>query len=1197
MLGLSLALVVAIVGTIGFATTRASADYTVSDLGVAPQYFVGNEDCTALITNPLVSDGAKWDTPPGSGTVYIGSTGVVNFVFTEPAGAGAGQGTHMDWDSNIGIDTVVLKAGNGFHAYNYTSFPSEVYADGNLVTPLKDDGSHYEISHVSFCLDRDVEVSKTADTSYTTTWDWDVEKSVSPAQLDLFDGQSGDVDWTIDVINNGSIDTDHAVDGTITIHNPWTEGASIDSVSDVLDSSGAVSVDCGVTFPYLLSGGGTLECSYSSAASVSDSLNTVSVEISAGSEVLGGSATADVDWGAADVTTANETVTLDDPRLGIDGQLIPNAGDTVVISETLTCDEDEGTQTNVASISTGDSDDASVLVNCYSPTISKTAGEPQYTRTFDWTIEKSVDPAVHDLFTGDSGTSSYEVVVTKDSGTDSGFNVAGSIRIDNPHPSQTLTATLSDPNATTVSTSSVSVPAGGFQIIGWTIDDGDTDPGLSSNTASFDLHGVTYSDTAEYSYAGPTTLVNDSIVVSDTVEGALGSTNATHTYTYTDTFTCDEDEGVNPNVASFIGDTDSGSDNASVLVNCYSPTISKTAGEPQYTRTFDWTIEKSVDPAVHDLFTGDSGTSSYEVVVTKDSGTDSGFNVAGSIRIDNPHPSQTLTATLSDPNATTVSTSSVSVPAGGFQIIGWTIDDGDTDPGLSSNTASFDLHGVTYSDTAEYSYAGPTTLVNDSIVVSDTVEGALGSTNATHTYTYTDTFTCDEDEGVNPNVASFIGDTDSGSDNASVLVNCYGITVNKTITGNTWTKTYNWEITKAGLKPDAEGDFTVDALEINLDEGQGTQVQYTLVVSATDVDSAITASGAITVSTDHPDGLPAGLVISDADTTAHGAAVVDTDNDGTSDPVAWSMSYTEVPEIVVNTASVTHEGVVYDDTASAPFSSTPTTIEGFSADVNDIYNGDGGAQFLSNFGIQTLDGDDVVASSQTYTYVVDFNHQGVCDTYQVQNLASVFASTGPDSANWNVTVNEVCEGIRLTRTPGYWKTHSDLHQGGARFDETWETIPNLDGDGIHADEAFVRSLDGDFTDMGISWFDALSQPDNGSPWNTLARHYAAAYLNVVAGTDQSELLGVDLSEELTGVDVMALAYSYLSDPTQLTVVNNTGLPDESPDGDPWTRTELRELGIKGKVVSEYLNSFAVMLLLAEYLDDYNNGVVGPGAHG
>ena len=993
MLGLSLALVVAIVGTIGFATTRASADYTVSDLGVAPQYFVGNEDCTALITNPLVSDGAKWDTPPGSGTVYIGSTGVVNFVFTEPAGAGAGQGTHMDWDSNIGIDTVVLKAGNGFHAYNYTSFPSEVYADGNLVTPLKDDGSHYEISHVSFCLDRDVEVSKTADTSYTTTWDWDVEKSVSPAQLDLFDGQSGDVNWTIDVINNGSIDTDHAVDGTITIHNPWTEGASIDSVSDVLDSSGAVSVDCGVTFPYLLSGGGTLECSYSSAASVSDSLNTVSVEISAGSEVLGGSATADVDWGAADVTTANETVTLDDPRLGIDGQLIPNAGDTVVISETLTCDEDEGTQTNVASISTGDSDDASVIVNCYSPTISKTAGEPQYTRTFDWTIEKSVDPAVHDLFTGDSGTSSYEVVVTKDSGTDSGFNVAGSIRIDNPHPSQTLTATLSDPNATTVSTSSVSVPAGGFQIIGWTIDDGDTDPGLSSNTASFDLHGVTYSDTAEYSYAGPTTLVNDSIVVSDTVEGALGSTNATHTYTYTDTFTCDEDEGVNPNVASFIGDTD------------------------------------------------------------------------------------------------------------------------------------------------------------------------------------------------------------SGSDNASVLVNCYGITVNKTITGNTWTKTYNWEITKAGLKPDAEGDFTVDALEINLDEGQGTQVQYTLVVSATDVDSAITASGAITVSTDHPDGLPAGLVISDADTTAHGAAVVDTDNDGTSDPVAWSMSYTEVPEIVVNTASVTHEGVVYDDTASAPFSSTPTTIEGFSADVNDIYNGDGGAQFLSNFGIQTLDGDDVVASSQTYTYVVDFNHQGVCDTYQVQNLASVFASTGPDSANWNVTVNEVCEGIRLTRTPGYWKTHSDLHQGGARFDETWETIPNLDGDGIHADEAFVRSLDGDFTDMGISWFDALSQPDNGSPWNTLARHYAAAYLNVVAGTDQSELLGVDLSEELTGVDVMALAYSYLSDPTQLTVVNNTGLPDESPDGDPWTRTELRELGIKGKVVSEYLNSFAVMLLLAEYLDDYNNGVVGPGAHG
>ncbi len=49
------------------------------------------------------------------------------------------------------------------------------------------------------------------------------------------------------------------------------------------------------------------------------------------------------------------------------------------------------------------------------------------------------------------------------------------------------------------------------------------------------------------------------------------------------------------------------------------------------------------------------------------------------------------------------------------------------------------------------------------------------------------------------------------------------------------------------------------------------------------------------------------------------------------------------------------------------------------------------------------------------------------------------------------------------------------------------------------------------------------------------------------------------------------------------------LPDYSPDGDPWSRKELKEMGFKGKVVSEYLKSFAEMIGVAEYLDAYNNG--------
>ena len=41
-----------------------------------------------------------------------------------------------------------------------------------------------------------------------------------------------------------------------------------------------------------------------------------------------------------------------------------------------------------------------------------------WTRTFRWTIDKSVTPATWNLFRGDSGTSQYTVSVTKDGYTD-----------------------------------------------------------------------------------------------------------------------------------------------------------------------------------------------------------------------------------------------------------------------------------------------------------------------------------------------------------------------------------------------------------------------------------------------------------------------------------------------------------------------------------------------------------------------------------------------------------------------------------------------------------------------------------------------------------------------------------------------------------------------------------------------------------
>ena len=62
--------------------------------------------------------------------------------------------------------------------------------------------------------------------------------------------------------------------------------------------------------------------------------------------------------------------------------------------------------------------------------MTKDAGHA-LTRTHLWDIDKSVDPATWDLFTGESGTSEYTVTVTETGVSDSEFAVSGHITISN----------------------------------------------------------------------------------------------------------------------------------------------------------------------------------------------------------------------------------------------------------------------------------------------------------------------------------------------------------------------------------------------------------------------------------------------------------------------------------------------------------------------------------------------------------------------------------------------------------------------------------------------------------------------------------------------------------------------------------------------------------------------------------------------
>lgn len=115
-------------------------------------------------------------------------------------------------------------------------------------------------------------VSKTVETSFTRTHNWDIAKKVETDNGATHDGYpkiwlyvdgSGDetATWTVDVTYEGYVDSDHNVSGEITIENTGTLDATITSVDDVLGGT-AIDVDCGVTFPYTLPAGETLTCTY-----------------------------------------------------------------------------------------------------------------------------------------------------------------------------------------------------------------------------------------------------------------------------------------------------------------------------------------------------------------------------------------------------------------------------------------------------------------------------------------------------------------------------------------------------------------------------------------------------------------------------------------------------------------------------------------------------------------------------------------------------------------------------------------------------------------------------------------------------------------------------------------------------------------------------------------------------------------------
>jgi hypothetical protein len=382
-----------------------------------------------------------------------------------------------------------------------------------------------------------LDVTKTAATTFTRTFEWTIDKSVTPDSWAIFDGDSGTSDYTVDLTKGAGTDSAWAVSGTITIENPSDQDATIVSVDDVVSGAGAATVICGVAFPYVLPDGDTLVCTYSKSLSDgANRTNTATATLADGPVFMGDAA---VTFGSP-TTLVNDTVHVTDTYAGGPQNQAFSSSGSATYSRTFECDADEGTHDNTATITeTSQFDDASVTVTCYDLTVTKTADE-SFTRTYEWDIQKSADQDALTLMPGEVFPVNYTVTVDVIGETDSDFKVEGDITIHNNHP--TLAADLNsvvdeifDGIAATVVCPSLTVPAGGDLVCTYEVDvpDASTRENLATATQQnydYDSDGIgtaggttDYQGTEDAVFGDPTELVDECVDVNDTIGGFLGT--------------------------------------------------------------------------------------------------------------------------------------------------------------------------------------------------------------------------------------------------------------------------------------------------------------------------------------------------------------------------------------------------------------------------------------------------------------------------------------------------------------------------------------------------------------------------------------------------------------------------------------------------------------------------------------------------
>lgn len=590
--------------------------YVLPVLGasVEPQLVLGNQTCSSVGCGEIE---IKIE-PPVSGT-YPLPDGINTITITT-------SGSYFDWTSTLGMDCVVVKGGPNANVYCYSCAGPEVYGDSDLHAPINPNNNNpYGLSHISLCYDYELDVGKNAETGYTRTYEWQIEKEVDPTEIDLLLGDTGTANYTVTVTKTGYTDSDWAVTGSIAIANNTPFDAIITGITDLVSPDISLTPDCGITLPYTLASGEEIVCTYGTALpDGSARTNLVTVTVASGSPVNGNSASAAIAFGEPTTEVLAEVNVTD-----TNGQawLI---GDTTIKTYQMTFDcEDEGQNPNTATIvETGQEASAKVLVRCWELDVQKDA-EGSYKRTWEWTIEKSADQDNLTLAIGQQYPVNYSVYVTP-SYVDGDWKCNGVITIFNPTPLDVVIASVEDvisPDIVATLDCGTGFPytlaSGDTLICTYEADLTDGEPRTNTATVTVE-NGTQFVGEASVNFYGPTDEIDECIDVNDTIGGFLGTVCA-----LTIASPLDYMADVGPynacgqyqvkNTASFVtNDTGAtGEDSWTVNINVPCDGCTRTQGY--------WKTHSSYGPAPYDdtwaqvgedtaFF--DTGQSWYEVITT-----------------------------------------------------------------------------------------------------------------------------------------------------------------------------------------------------------------------------------------------------------------------------------------------------------------------------------------------------------------------------------------------------------------------------------------------------------------------------------------------------------------------------------------------------------------------------------------------------